>query len=67
MDAVTLFGMVKVVKRSRIHGWGLFAKEPFDVDDIVVEYMGELVRPCVADLREKKYEVRGGGGRDCSV
>jgi SET domain-containing protein len=45
------------VKRSRIHGWGLFAKEGFKKDELVAEYIGEVVRSCVADLREKQYEV----------
>ena len=45
------------MKRSRIHGWGLFAKGDFKPDDMVVEYLGEVVRRAVADLREKKYEV----------
>jgi len=46
-----------VVKRSRIHGWGLFAKQGFKKDEMVAEYIGEVVRSCVADLREKQYEV----------
>jgi [histone H3]-lysine4 N-trimethyltransferase SETD1 len=48
----------QVVKRSRIHGWGLFAKEEFKPDDMVTEYLGEVIRICMADLREKQYEVR---------
>lgn len=47
----------QMVKRSRIHGWGLFAKVAMKKDELVAEYLGEVVRSCVADLREKLYEV----------
>lgn len=30
-------------------------------DTMLVEYMGEVVRQCVADLRETKYEEMGVG------
>jgi SET domain-containing protein len=45
-------------RRSRIHGWGLFARESFAPHDMVAEYIGEVIRTAVADLREKQYEVR---------
>lgn len=32
------------VKRSLIHGWGLFAKTHFAKDDMIVEYIGEKIR-----------------------
>ena len=32
------------VKRSLIHGWGLFAKTHFSKDDMIVEYIGEKIR-----------------------
>ena len=47
----------QAVRRSRIHGWGLFCKEPIKKDEMVAEYVGEVIRSCVADLREKQYEV----------
>eukprot|EP00538_Stauroneis_constricta_P006064 CAMPEP_0119546822 /NCGR_PEP_ID=MMETSP1352-20130426/1064_1 /TAXON_ID=265584 /ORGANISM="Stauroneis constricta, Strain CCMP1120" /LENGTH=2084 /DNA_ID=CAMNT_0007591549 /DNA_START=81 /DNA_END=6335 /DNA_ORIENTATION=- len=50
-----------VAKRSHIHGWGLFTKVDFPKDSMVVEYMGETVRRCMADKREKAYEVSGEG------
>lgn len=55
------FSQRLLVKRSRIHGWGLFAKEPIKKDTMVAEYIGEVVRACVADLREKQYEESGQG------
>ena len=34
--------------RSKIHDWGVFAIEPIEAGDFVVEYVGELVRPRVS-------------------
>lgn len=50
-----------VVKKSRIHGWGLFTKQSMSKDDIIVEYIGEKIRQAVADKREKLYEEEGFG------
>ncbi|KXS18345.1 SET domain-containing protein [Gonapodya prolifera JEL478] len=47
--------------RSRIHNWGLFAQEPVDAGDIVVEYIGQLIRQRVADQREHQYLSSGIG------
>ncbi|KAI5067133.1 hypothetical protein GOP47_0017661 [Adiantum capillus-veneris] len=47
--------------RSKIHDWGVFAVEPIEAGDFVVEYVGELVRPRIADLRERQYEKMGIG------
>ncbi|KAJ3130228.1 hypothetical protein HK100_008151 [Physocladia obscura] len=47
--------------RSKIHDWGLFALEPIQADDIVIEYIGEMIRQKVADHREKIYEKSGIG------
>ncbi|MCO5603188.1 hypothetical protein L7F22_057335 [Adiantum nelumboides] len=47
--------------RSKIHDWGVFAVEPIEAGDFVVEYVGELVRPRIADLRERLYEKLGIG------
>lgn len=30
--------------RSRIHEWGLFAMEPIAADEMVIEYVGEIIR-----------------------
>jgi hypothetical protein len=49
------------VLRSKIHGWGLFAKGRFLKDEMVVEYVGEVIRQKVADEREKRC-VGGVGG-----
>mmetsp|Transcript_6179 Transcript_6179/g.17253 ORF Transcript_6179/g.17253 Transcript_6179/m.17253 type:complete len:1117 (-) Transcript_6179:483-3833(-) len=49
--------------KSAIHGWGAFAKLPYRQGDMVVEYIGELVHPSVANLRETKlYNSMVGAG-----
>nr|XP_018917910.1 PREDICTED: histone-lysine N-methyltransferase SETD1B-A [Bemisia tabaci] len=47
--------------KSAIHDWGLFAMEPIAADEMVIEYVGQMVRPMVADLRERAYEAIGIG------
>jgi len=47
--------------KSGIHDWGLFAMEPIAADEMVIEYVGQMVRPVVADLREAQYEATGIG------
>ena len=44
-----------VARRSHIHGWGLFTKIDIPKNDPIVQYMGEVLRKPVADIREKKY------------
>ena len=51
------------VNKSHIHRLGLFAREDFMPNDIVIEYVGELIDNEEADRREKQYEERGIG--DC--
>eukprot|EP01017_Pseudomicrothorax_dubius_P048077 TRINITY_DN8695_c0_g1_i3.p1 TRINITY_DN8695_c0_g1~~TRINITY_DN8695_c0_g1_i3.p1 ORF type:complete len:261 (+),score=50.78 TRINITY_DN8695_c0_g1_i3:107-889(+) len=55
-DAVRVFP-------SQIHKYGLFATKPFEKGNIVIEYVGELVRNQVADQREETYKSQGFG--DC--
>jgi len=47
--------------RSPIHDWGLFAMEDIDAHEMVIEYVGEIIRFQVAELREKQYERVGIG------
>jgi COMPASS (Complex proteins associated with Set1p) component N len=47
--------------KSPIHDWGLFAQERVDANDMVIEYVGEVIRQKVADHREKAYERCGIG------
>ncbi|CAH8320108.1 unnamed protein product [Eruca vesicaria subsp. sativa] len=39
--------------KSGIHGFGIFGKLPHKAGDMVIEYIGELVRPSIADKRER--------------
>lgn len=47
--------------RSQIHGMGLYAKEEIDVGEFIIEYVGEIIRKSVADMREKEYTRQGMG------
>lgn len=47
--------------RSPIHDWGLYAMERIARGELVIEYVGEVVRAQVADKREKAYERQGIG------
>lgn len=46
-----------VLGRSSIHSWGLFAGEDIEAGDMVIEYVGEIIRHSVANVRERKYEL----------
>ncbi|KAH7293041.1 hypothetical protein KP509_28G009100 [Ceratopteris richardii] len=48
--------------KSAIHKWGLFARQDIQEGDWVVEYLGEIVRQSVADIRERRYKQQG---KDC--
>ncbi|PWN50506.1 SET domain-containing protein [Violaceomyces palustris] len=45
--------------KSPIHDWGLYAMELIPAGDMVIEYVGEVIRQQVADAREKAYERQG--------
>eukprot|EP01102_Stenamoeba_stenopodia_P019683 TRINITY_DN748_c0_g1_i1.p1 TRINITY_DN748_c0_g1~~TRINITY_DN748_c0_g1_i1.p1 ORF type:complete len:279 (+),score=31.78 TRINITY_DN748_c0_g1_i1:262-1098(+) len=47
------------VQPSSIHGWGVVCLEPIKEGELIVEYMGELIRPPVADVREVRYRKKG--------
>ncbi|KAJ4821560.1 Histone-lysine N-methyltransferase [Rhynchospora pubera] len=48
--------------KSRIHGWGLFARRPIQEGEMIIEYRGELIRRSVCDVREKRYQSQN---KDC--
>ncbi|KAK7412991.1 hypothetical protein VNO78_04796 [Psophocarpus tetragonolobus] len=48
-------------QRSKIHDWGLVALESIEAEDFVIEYIGELIRPRISDIRELQYEKMGIG------
>ncbi|KDN53551.1 SET domain-containing protein [Tilletiaria anomala UBC 951] len=45
--------------KSPIHDWGLYAMEVIPKGDMVIEYVGEIIRQQVADEREKAQELAG--------
>ena len=47
--------------KSPIHDWGLYAMERVSRGEMVIEYVGEVIRAAVADKREKAYERQGIG------
>ncbi|VDM17182.1 unnamed protein product [Hydatigera taeniaeformis] len=50
-----------IFAKSPIHHWGLIALEPIAAEEMVIEYVGHVIRKGVAELREKRYEQRGIG------
>eukprot|EP01026_Neomeris_dumetosa_P061029 TRINITY_DN5757_c0_g1_i4.p1 TRINITY_DN5757_c0_g1~~TRINITY_DN5757_c0_g1_i4.p1 ORF type:complete len:544 (-),score=58.05 TRINITY_DN5757_c0_g1_i4:277-1863(-) len=49
--------------KSPIHCWGGFAKKMHRAGDMIIEYVGEIIRPAVADMREREtYNDKVGGG-----
>ena len=49
--------------KSAIHGWGAFANRDYKKHEMVIEYVGELVRPSLAEVRETKmYDELVGSG-----
>ncbi|EME29801.1 Histone-lysine N-methyltransferase trr [Galdieria sulphuraria] len=46
------------VKQSGIQGLGLYTLENLPDEEFVIEYAGELIRPVIADIREKFYDRR---------
>lgn len=47
--------------RSAIEGYGLYAMETIHAGEMVCEYVGDLVRATVADVREQRYLKQGIG------
>ena len=47
--------------KSAIHDWGLFALEDIGADEMVIEYVGQVIRPVTSDVREIRYQKQGIG------
>uniref|UniRef100_F1KPX5 Histone-lysine N-methyltransferase trr n=1 Tax=Ascaris suum TaxID=6253 RepID=F1KPX5_ASCSU len=47
--------------RSRIQGLGLYAKRDIEMNAMIIEYKGEVIRSEVGEMREKKYEAQNRG------
>ena len=50
--------LVKIGK-SPVHAWGLFAAEDIKKDTRVIEYIGQLIRQPISDIRQYSYESQG--------
>jgi SET domain-containing protein len=50
---------VVVRKRSRLHGFGVFAAEPINKNTRIIDYAGELVRNSECLAREVRYLDQG--------
>lgn len=44
--------------RSKIQGLGLYAAHDFEKHTMVIEYIGEVIRSELSELREKQYEAK---------
>ncbi|EAA05242.4 AGAP011192-PA [Anopheles gambiae str. PEST] len=47
--------------RSKIQGLGLYAARDLEKHTMVIEYIGEVIRTEVSEMREKQYEARNRG------
>ena len=46
-------------KRSKVHGSGVFAREPITKNTRIIDYAGELVRNDESEAREERYLAEG--------
>jgi SET domain-containing protein len=46
-------------RRSKVHGFGVFAREPIAKNTRIVDYAGELVRNRDCEAREERYLAEG--------
>ena len=44
--------------RSKIQGLGLYAARDLEKHTMVIEYIGEVIRGELSELREKQYEAK---------
>jgi predicted metal-binding protein len=53
--------------RSKIQGLGLYAARDLERHTMVIEYIGEVIRTELSELREKLYEARVSCYLNCSL
>ena len=46
-------------RRSKLHGWGVFALEPINKNTRVIDYAGELIHNSESEEREERYLEEG--------
>ena len=50
-----------VLARSKIQGLGLYAARDLEKGQMIIEYIGEVIRSNLTDIREKRYESQNRG------
>ena len=50
-----------VLARSKIQGLGLYAARDLEKHQMIIEYIGEVIRSSLTDIREKRYESQNRG------
>jgi len=50
-----------VLARSKIQGLGLYAARDLEKGQMIIEYIGQVIRSELTDLREKRYESQNRG------
>ena len=50
-----------VLARSKIQGLGLYASRDLEKHQMIIEYIGEVIRSSLTDIREKRYESQNRG------
>lgn len=46
-------------RRSKLHGWGVFAREPINKNKRIIDYAGEFISNKQSAAREDKYLRKG--------
>jgi uncharacterized protein len=46
-------------RRSKLHGWGVFAREPINKNKRIIDYAGELISNKQSESREDRYLRKG--------
>lgn len=54
----TLTGSSFSIYRSKIQGLGLYAARDLEKHTMIIEYIGEVIRSELSELREKQYEAK---------
>lgn len=53
-----IFMLKLVIVRSKIQGLGLYAARDLEKHTMVIEYIGEIIRSELSEIREKQYEAK---------
>jgi hypothetical protein len=56
---VTSTGRKITRRRSKISGWGVYARQRINKNSRIIEYTGERITSAESDRREQKYQASG--------